>query len=51
VLNAEILQRKLRDSYNAQAACKFLVGYNASIEIVMVLNKKMSYQLSASSHC
>jgi len=28
-----------------------LVGYNASIEIVMALNRKMLSQLSASSHC
>jgi len=39
VLTAEILQRKLRDSFNAQEPCKFLVGYYASIEIVMVTYK------------
>jgi len=38
---------KLRDSFNAQEACEFLVGYYAWIEIVMVLDWKMSYQFSA----
>jgi len=36
-LNAELLERKLRDSFNAEEACKFLVVYYAWIEIVMVL--------------
>ena len=40
MLKAEILQRKLTDSFNAQEACKFLVGYYASFEIVMVTYKE-----------
>jgi len=50
-LNAELLQKKLRDSFNAQEACKFLVGYYALIEILMVSYREMSSQFSASSHC
>jgi len=34
------LSQKLRESFNAQQACKFFVGQYASIEIVMVLNRK-----------
>jgi len=50
-MKAEILQRKLIDSFNAQKACKFLVGYYALIEILMVSYRKMSSQFSALSHC
>jgi len=41
MFNAELLQRKLRDSFNAQEACTFLIGYNVSIEIVMMLYRSM----------
>jgi len=51
MLKAELLWRKLRDSFNAQDACKFLVGYYALFEIVMVTYRKMSSQFSASSRC
>ena len=44
-------REKFRESFNAQKACKFLVGYYAWIEIVMVLYRKISYQFSASSYC
>ena len=36
-------KRKLRDSFNAQEACKLLVGHYAMIEIVMVLYKKCRF--------
>jgi len=49
-LNAEILYRKLRDSFNAQEECKFCIAYYASIEIVLVLYRKMSSQLFVSSY-
>ena len=48
ILKSKILYRKLRDNFNAQEECKFLVGYYALIEIVMVLYRKKSSQLFAS---
>jgi len=51
VLKAEILQRKLRDSFNVQKACKFFIGYYASIDIVMLTFRWMSSQFFASSRC
>jgi len=32
---------KLKDSFNAQKACTFLVGYHASIEIEIMLYWKI----------
>ena len=45
------IETQLRDSLKAQEACTFLVKYFALIDIVMVLFRKMSSQISASSMC
>jgi len=39
-LNAELLKLNIKRKLQCQEACKFFVGHYASIEIVLVLNKK-----------
>jgi len=42
---------EIKRYFNGQEACTFLVGHYASIEIVLVLYRKMSSQFSALFHC